>query len=230
MRLRLRDPGHLISHLVMPMLLMALFEPLYGAAVPDGGAHAATGMLVVFSVLSLTMVGAAMLDEREWRTWDRLHTLPLSTATILLGKALPVWLLLMAQQVLLLLFGTYVVGMDVAAWHLLMPAVAVWATVLLAIGSLLAVCVRTYGQLSATCDIGALVVGAVGGAFAPVSMLPGWVQAIAPASPGYWAMELFRAAARGDAGAAVGPAALLAGVGVVAGTVAAGRLGRVGAG
>jgi ABC-2 type transport system permease protein len=66
----------------------------------------------------------------------------------------------------------------------------------------------------------------LGGAFVPVSMFPGWLQAVAPASPGYWALSMLQAALRGDVSATLQRAALLLGIGLVAGTFACWRLSR----
>ena len=226
--LRLRDPGHLVSYLVMPMVLMLVFSPLYRAALPDGGAaQAVIGMLVMFSVLSLSVVGTALLTERTWRTWNRVRATPASVAEMLVAKALPVFVLLVLQQGLLLLFGAQVVGMPVTGgFALVLLAVGAWSSALLAIGVALAGFVRSHGELAALCDVGALAVSALGGAFAPIAMMPAWAQAVAPFSPGYWAMTMFRAAVTGDTGTTVHAALVLIAVGVVAGTVACVRVGH----
>ncbi|NYH55019.1 MULTISPECIES: ABC transporter permease [Nocardiopsis] len=228
MVLRLRDPGHLVSYLVMPMVLMLVFSPLYQAALPGGGrAQAVIGMLVMFSVLSLSVVGTALLTERTWRTWNRLRASPASGVEMLVGKALPVFALLVLQQGLLLLFGSQVVGMPVTGtFALVLLAVCVWSFALLAIGVALAGFVRSHGELAAVSDVGALAVSALGGALAPISMMPAWAQALAPLSPGYWAVAMLGAAVSGDTGTVLRTALVLALVGVAAGALACFRIGR----
>lgn len=225
--LRRRDPGHVISYLVMPMVLMLAFKPLLTRSVPDSGTQAVLGMLVMFSVLSLSIVGTAMLTERTWHTWDRLRATPVSTAELLAGKAIPVFALLVGQQALLLVFGSLAVGMPaVRAPGLLVLAVTVWGFTLLALGAALSTLVRSHGELSAVCDVGALAVSTLGGALVPVSMLPGWAGHVAPFSPGYWAMKMLNGAIVGDTAAVLGSAALLGGVGAVAALLACVRLDR----
>lgn len=228
MTLRLRDPGHLISYLVMPMVLMLVFNPLYQAALPDGGrAQTVIGLLVMFSVLSLAVVGTSLLTERTWRTWNRLRASPASVVEMLVGKTLPVLVLLVVQQGLLLLFGSQVVGMPVTgAFPLILFAVCVWSFALLAIGVALAGFVRSHGELAAICDVGALTVSALGGALAPLSMMPAWAQAIAPLSPGHWAVTMLKAAVAGDAGTVFQAAGVLVLVGLVTGAVACVLIGR----
>jgi ABC-2 type transport system permease protein len=221
--LRRRDPSQMVSYLVMPMVLMLAFRPLYDA---EGGAtQAVLGMLVMFSTLSLAVVGSTMLTERIWRTWDRLQATPVSIVELLLGKTIPIFVVLAAQQSLLLTFGATVVGMRVNGPVILVAAaVAVWSATLLAVGSLLAVIVRSHGELSAISDIGALTVSVLGGALAPVSAMPPWIQSMAPISPGYWALALHRNAIAGTLPGFLTAAAILTAITAVAATLACLRI------
>ncbi|MFI6225930.1 ABC transporter permease [Micromonospora echinospora] len=225
--LRLRDPGQFLSYLLMPMILMLVFKPLYDRALVGGATQVATGMLVVFSTLALAIVGTATLTERTWHTWDRLRSTRVATAELLLGKALPIFLVLLAQQTILLVYAMVVIGVRPAGrpW-LVVVAVVVWGSTLLALGTAIAALVRSHGELSAICDIGALTLTTLGGAFVPVAMFPGWLQAVAPVSPGYWALSMLQAALAGDVTGTLLPAAVLLTVGGVAGVFAAWRLGR----
>jgi ABC-2 type transport system permease protein len=225
--LRMRDPGHLISYLVMPMVLMLAFKPLYRGSLPDSETQTVVGMIVMFSALSLTVVGTAMLTERIWLTWDRLRVTPASVVELLLGKTIPLFVLLAAQQVLLLLFGCAVVGMRVTGSIVAVGvSVLVWSFAVLALGCVLAVLVRSHGELSAISDVGALTLSALGGAFAPVSMMPGWARFIAPVSPGYWATNMYRAAIEGNLGTMMSSAVVLCLIGVAAGALACLRINR----
>ena len=56
---------------------------------------------------------------------------------------------------------------------------------------LLSVCTSVV-QLNALSNAGAMLLGGLGGATTPIEFLPGWAQAIAPATPAYWAMKGFR--------------------------------------
>ncbi|MFI6823454.1 ABC transporter permease [Micromonospora sp. NPDC050187] len=225
MILRLRDPGQIISYLAMPMVLMLAFKPLYVRTLERGPIQVVTGMLVIFSVLSMAIVGTAMLTERTWRTWDRLRCTRASAVELLLGKALPVFAVLIVQQGVLLVYGMVVIGMPVPdSVGLLLAAVMVWGFVLLSLGSALAAVVRSHGELGAICDISALVLSALGGAFVPTSMMPDWLQAVAPVSPGYWAPSLLDSAIDGRVTGMLMPAAILLCIGVAAAALAVRRL------
>jgi ABC-2 type transport system permease protein len=216
--LMLREPGPAVSRLIQPLVLITLMRPLYVAALARDGEQAGTiqvvtGMLVMFSLLALSVVGTGILTERSWRTWDRLRATPARAAELLVAKALPAFALL-------------VFGLNVADPALLALAVASWALALLGIGTALGATLRSQSELNVAYDIGGLLFSALGGALIPAAELPGWARAIAPASPGYWAMAALREALRGQAGPTVRDAAVLAAVAAVAGAVAAWRMSR----
>lgn len=225
--LRLRDPGQAISYLVMPMVLMLVFKPLYVRAVEAGAVQAVTGMLVMFSVFAIAIAGNSIMIERTWRTWDRMRASRATSTELLLGKVLPIFALMVAQQVILLGYGCLVIGLPVPRAPLLVAAaIAVWAFALLSVAALLASVVRSQGDLSMVCDIGALALSSIGGALVPLALMPEWLQVLARFSPGYWALAMLQAAVRGDAGGVLGPAAVLLALGLVTGVLAARRISR----
>ena len=52
-----------------------------------------------------------------------------------------------------------------------------------ALGFMLLSLCRSVLQLNAATNIGAMVLGGIGGAVTPIDTLPGWAQAIAPFTP-----------------------------------------------
>lgn len=225
MILRLRDPAQLISYLVTPMVFMVMFQPLYRQALGAGSVEAVTGQLVMFSVFAMAIVGNAIFVEREWRTWDRLRASRSARAELLIGKAIPVFAVLFFQQAVLVVYGWLVIGMPFPrSFGLLVLAMSVWGFTLMALGSALATLVRSRGDLIVACDVGAIVVSAIGGTMLPVSLMPGWAQAVAPFSPGYWGLAMLRSSIAGDLVGTVRPALVCLGIGVVAGAFATYRL------
>ncbi|WP_340539815.1 ABC transporter permease [Nocardioides sp. GXZ039] len=226
-RLRLRDPGQAISYLVLPMILMVVLKPLYIRAVPGGSTQVVIGLVVMFSVLAVGIAGSSILVERQWHTWDRLRQTRAGSAEILLGKVAPIYLLMLLQQTILLTFGCVVIGMP---WPdspvLVAVAILVWSFALLAIGAALATIARSLSELGAISDVGAMVLSSLAGALVPLSILPGWVEVAAHASPGYYALEMLRAAVAGDTRQVLGNAAVLIAVGLAAGGYAIHRLAR----
>jgi ABC-2 type transport system permease protein len=225
--IRLRDPGQMIAYIVMPMILMLVLKPLYVKAVHGGATQVVTGLLVMFSVFAIAVAGNSILVERNWQTWDRLRQSRATAAEMLVGKTIPIFIVMSFQQALLFVYGCFVIGLPIPHdLGYVALAIAVWAFCLLAIGAALATVARSSGELGVISDVGALVLSSMGGALVPLILLPGWAQAAAHGSPGYYALLMMKAAVRGDASGVLIPAAVLAGLGLVAGTFAVHRLTR----
>ncbi|HUN32273.1 MAG TPA: ABC transporter permease [Trebonia sp.] len=229
--LMLRQPGPVISRLLQPLVLIVLMHPLYAAALATDGpqagtVQAVTGMLVMFSLLALSVVGTGIMTERAWKTWDRLRATPARPAELLVAKAVPAFALLIVLQAEVIGFGVAVFGLDVSNPALLALAVAAWGLALLGIGMTLGAVLRSQGELNVAYDIGGILFSALGGALIPSAELPGWAQAIAPASPGYWAMGALRSALHGQAGGTLRDSGMLAVIAVVTCLLAARRMSR----
>lgn len=225
------EPGPLISRLVQPLVLMTLMRPLYLAALAREGVQAGTvqvvaGMLVLFSLLALSVVGGSIMAERSWRTWDRLRSTPARAGELLLGKAIPAFAMLAAQQAVVISFGIVVFGLRVRSLGLVTLAITCWALALLGIGATFGAMLRSQGELQVAYDIGGVLLSALGGAMVPLASLPGWARAIAPASPGYWAMSALRSAVLGQAAGTLRAAGVLLVVAAIMGTLATWRIGR----
>jgi ABC-2 type transport system permease protein len=222
-----KEPGPVLSRIGMPLVLIAVLRPLYDVAFGrDGVSQAVTGMLVFFSLLGLSLVGGGVLIERSWHTLDRLRATPAQPREILLGKAVPYGVVLVAQQATVLGFGVVATGLSVRRWDLLGLAVMAWTATLLCAGAALATVVSSQSALAAVTDIGGLFLAVVGGAMVPLALMPAWVRAVAPSSPGYWAMHSLRAAVDGDAGATLRSVGVLVIVAAGLGAFAAGRIAR----
>jgi ABC-2 type transport system permease protein len=225
--IRLRDPGQTISYLVMPMVLMLVLKPIYERAIESGPTQAVTGLLVMFSVFAIAIAGNSVMIERTWRTWDRMRVSQASSTELLIGKVVPIFILMVAQQTILLVYGCLVIGLPVPGQPLLVAAsVFIWAFALLSIAALLASVVRSQGELSMICDVGALTLSSIGGSFVPLALMPDWAQVLAHFSPGYYALVMLQAAVREDVGGMVMPAAVLLVLGLVTGAFAARKIAR----
>jgi ABC-2 type transport system permease protein len=229
--LMLREPGPIVSRLVMPLIFILVLAPLYRAALVDEGTGSGTsqvvsGMLVMFSLLALSIVGSAILTERAWRTWDRLRATPAAPWELLVGKAVPSLVVLVAQQALVIGFGVVVFGLDVADVKLIAVAIGVWVIALLCLGMALGAFARSYSELAIYYDLGGLTLTVLGGALVPLTMMPDWARSLAPISPGYWAMSGVRSALSGEVAGMVVPTVVLLVLAVVAGSLASWRITR----
>jgi ABC-2 type transport system permease protein len=226
--LLLREPGPMASRLIMPLVFLLLLHPLYQAAQGrrDGASQAVIATLVTFTLLALSIVGSSIVTDRIWHTWERVRATAAHPLEPLAGKAVPVLGTLLAQQALIIGFGVVVLGLTVAALPLLVLALLAWTVALLGLGAMTGVLARSLSELSAACDIGAMIGSSLGGALVPLAAMPAWVRHVAPASPGYWAVSALQAALRGDTGRTLAASAVLAAFAVAAGLVATARVSR----
>jgi ABC-2 type transport system permease protein len=201
-----RDPGPMIGYLVMGLLLITATRPLYvaldrltQAPAAAGTDQAAAGMSVMFSLFALKVGAAHLLNERTWHTWDRLLASPARFGEILAGKALPVFVAILAQQAVLFGFTAAAFGLHPrAGWPALAACALAWSACVLLLGTGASTLARSPAQLSAAGDIFALLTAVLGGAIVPVALLPGWLRHAAPASPGYWALDAYHVALAGS--------------------------------
>ena len=221
--LLVRDPGPFVGYTVMPLLLITVLRPLYARVGAQSGGfagrgidQAVAGMAVMFSLFALKVVGASLLNERAWHTWDRLQSSPAASATILAGKALPMYAVLLIQQVVLFGFAAIAFGFRPdQGWWPLAGCAAAWSACVLLLGTAASTLARSPAQLSAAGDLLAILTTILAGALVPSSLLPGWLRAIAPASPGYWAVHAYRAAIIGQTGELVRPLSMMALFGLI---------------
>jgi ABC-2 type transport system permease protein len=229
--LLLREPGPMLSRLIMPLVLITLMRPLYLAALARygqqaGTAQVVTGMLVMFSLLALSIVGTTILSERSWHTWDRLRATSATAPELFAGKVIPAFGVLLAQQAVVLTFGALAFGLTIASPGLLAVAVASWGLAILGIGALLGASVRSQSELAVCYDIGGVALTALAGGLVPLTALPGWARAAAPASPGYWALSALRAAIDGHPAATLRACGVLLAIATGTGALACWRISR----
>lgn len=229
----LRDPGPMIGYTVMAMLLITVTRPMYGAlghlipSLPASGVdEASAGMAVMFSLFALKVVGAHMLNERTWNTWERLRATPAGFGEIVFAKSLPLFGAVLIQQVVLFGFSATLFGLHPkSGWWLLILCGICWSACVLLLGAASSTLARSPAQLSAGGDMFAMLTTVMGGALVPVLLLPAWLRDVAPVSPGYWALAAYRAALLGPPGSLVRPIAML-GVFGLAGVIIAALIGR----
>ncbi len=108
--IRKRDPGQMISYVVMPMILMLVLKPLYERAVDGGALQVVTGFAVMFSVFAIAIAGNSILVERHWHTWDRLRQTRATSHRDADRQDLPLFVVMFVQQSLLVIYGSVVIG------------------------------------------------------------------------------------------------------------------------
>lgn len=199
-RLLLADPAPTLVTVVMPLLLTAFLMPatraqLHLAGYPhaSGAEQLVPGLAIMFAFLNTGMVGTLFFREHAWGTWERLRASSASTADIVVGKTLPLFVSQLIQLGLLfsagaLLFGYRPTGSLVA----LAVVLALFVAMVVTLGVLLVAVFATMDQALVIGNLGGMVMAGLGGALAPASSLPGWAQDIARLTPTYWTLRALR--------------------------------------
>jgi ABC-2 type transport system permease protein len=110
MLLVIRDPFSLIFSLVQPLVFLALFGPLLGAAVGAeafGGESSLQwflpGVVVMIALFGTSMTGSNLQYELMTGSYERILATPLSRSSLLIGRALKEWAPLVLQGLVIAL-------------------------------------------------------------------------------------------------------------------------------
>jgi len=200
LRLVGRDPLPVMILVVFPLILMSFLKPAFRyALVANGYSHAngaeqvVPGQAVANGFYIVGMTSFAFFSEYAWCTWERLRTTSATSIEIIVGKALPRLGMSCAQFAVIFAVGIPLLHLDVRGpIAALVPLVAAFALCLVMLGVAVTAVCRTVQQANAVAFGGLVLFGAIGGALVPISVLPAWAHAVAPATPTYWAMRGFR--------------------------------------
>jgi len=197
----LREPAWPLAFTFMPLGLIAVMNAAfskwlrYNDGLPDatGAELSVGGQSAVFSIMLLANFGLFFYRDHSTGVWDRTRASFASPVEIVTGKLSATWLAHLVQYTALVVFAQLAFGLPVTS-----RAVAVGAVVLctvtatIALGFALFAWYRSSNAFEATAMMGAMVLGALGGAFAPREKLPGWSKPLQPLSPVSWTVDGFR--------------------------------------
>jgi ABC-2 type transport system permease protein len=200
LRLMGRDPLPLLILVIFPLIMMSFLKPAFRLAlVANGYPHAngaeqvVPGQAVVNGFYIVGMTSFAFFAEYGWNTWERLRASHASSAEIIAGKAIPRVAASIVQFAIIFAIGIPLLQLHVrGSLVALLPLVFAFALCLVMLGVLVTALCHTVQQANAVAFGGLVLFGAIGGALVPISVLPGWAHAVAPATPTYWAMRGFR--------------------------------------
>jgi ABC-2 type transport system permease protein len=205
-RLALRNPAWVIIGLTQPILYLALFGPLLtrlpaATLGTTGNAYKffVPGLLIQLGLFGSTFVGFAIISDWRAGVIERFRVTPVSRLAIMAGRVLRDVVTLVVQAAVLVLVGV--------AFGLRAPVAAVFIgfgfIVLVAIG--LASLSYAIGLLVKSEDAFAPMVNTVvvpllllSGIFLPMTLGPGWLQAIARISPFRYIIDAMREAYAGQ--------------------------------
>jgi ABC-2 type transport system permease protein len=232
-RVMMTDPGTILFLIALPLLMVALMRqlfvgPLAAAGFPgaNGSEFAIPGMAVGFAAFGIGYAGFTFFRDHGWGTWDRLRATPATSVDLIAGKVAPTVAVTILQLGLLFLLGGPLFDFHITGSVMALAVlIVVLALSLSAFGMAVTAVSRTMNQLNAFATVGGFGLAMLGGAFVPVTAMPGWAQAIAPALPTYWAMRGFRSVILEDGGLGdiVVPVLVLIGFGILFTVLAAAK-------
>jgi ABC-2 type transport system permease protein len=232
LQLLVRDPVVPTVIILMPLVISALVKPALGPVLhsdgyphANGAEQAVPGMALMFGLFIVSYGGQSFFREYVWGTWQRMRALPVVAWQVMVGKMAPYFIVLCIQQVTLFTAGVMLLGLNVkgsiGALVIMDFVFILW--VLSYMLAVVAFC-RTFQQVIAVSNLGALLLGALGGTLTSFAALPDWAKTVAHATPTYWAMHGFNEVILNGKGlGAVAPAAAVLAVSALAVFVVAAR-------
>jgi ABC-2 type transport system permease protein len=152
----------------------------------------AAGIGVMFLLFTASNAGAALLEESESGTLDRILTTRVTLTTLLLGKLAYLWTLGFVQLLVMFVWGAIAFKLELFS-HLVGFAIMAVATALTtsAFGLLLASIARTRAQLGAISTLVVLTISAIGGSMFPRFLMPESFQKAGLVLFNSWAIDGF---------------------------------------
>ncbi len=161
--------------------------------IPQGLNQSSPGMMAMFATFGMIGGAAVLIQERQSGTLRRLVVMPITKGSILLGKLLGILLVGLVQMALLIvaaaLFFDVPWGNSPLALALVVLAFGLAIT---SLSMMMAALTKTLAQANALGTVIVLSISALGGAWWPLDIVPGWMQTIGRISPISWAMDGFQ--------------------------------------
>lgn len=155
-------------------------------------AHSSAGIMVQFAMAGLIGASEILLVERKAGALKRMLTTPISRAQILAGHFLAMFLMILFQLALLILFGQLVLGVGYfrapGATAVMVLATTLWAA---SLGLLIGVLVRTDEQVIMATIVTMLLLSGLGGAWMPLEFTGKAFQTVGHLTPVAWAIDGF---------------------------------------
>ena len=155
-------------------------------------AHSSPGMMLQFAVAGLMTCALVIISERKNFCLQRLMTTATSRVEILLGHYLSIFLMILIQFLILIVFGDLVLKLNYFSQPLATLIIAITAALCIsALGLLIGVVAKSEEQSIAFSLVFMFVLSGLGGAWVPLEVTGKTFQAIGHVSPLAWAMDGF---------------------------------------
>lgn len=181
----------------MPVALAAFLQPTFvkaydltGKGPPDGITQSVPGMAVLFAFVVLIYFGYTAFDDFGFGMWDRLRVSGVRSIETLSAKAIVMGAHLLVHLALVFVAGVALLGLEIrGSWGQVVVLLVATAVVCVSYAFMAFAFSGSNALYNAFCYIGAMALAALGGGLVPSSLLPGWAQSIAYATPTYWSLD-----------------------------------------
>ena len=200
LRLSLRNPVWVIIGLIQPVLYLAFFGPLLvGVAgvpgFPPGNAWQVfvPGLLVQLGMFGAAFVGFGIIGEWRLGVLERMRVTPVSRLALLLGRVLRDVLVLLLQAVVLVLAGVaFGLRAPLAGVLIGLGFVVLLAVSLASLSYAAGLLTRSEDAFAPLLNMIMMPLLLLSGILLPMSLAPGWLDALSRANPFRWIVEAMR--------------------------------------
>ncbi|WP_049569397.1 ABC transporter permease [Nonomuraea sp. SBT364] len=190
LRVSMRQKAGVVFGAVQPLLFLVLFGPLF--ATIGTWETLVPGLIVQLGLMSMGLAGFGVVFEKRSGVLERLRVTPASRLALLLGRVLSNAVTLVLQTLLLVAAG-YAFGMraPLAGLAAGLVLVVVLGTGLAALSYAIALTMNEhlFAPVMSTAVVPLVLLS---GSFLPMSMAPGWLDALSHASPFRYVLEALR--------------------------------------
>lgn len=174
-------------------------------------AHSSPGMMAQFAIAGLMGAAEVLVAERKTRSLQRLLTTQISRFEILFGHYLAMFVMILAQLVILTGFGQLFLRLGYARFPMATGLMVLTTALFCAsLGLLIGALAQSEEQVIVFSLIPMFLLAGLGGAWVPLEFTPESFQRIAYFTPVAWVMDGFKdILLRGQGLAAVGTAGLV---------------------
>ncbi|MEV1172226.1 ABC transporter permease [Nonomuraea sp. NPDC049784] len=189
-RVTLRQKVGIVFGAIQPLLFLVLFGPIFTTF--GTWETLVPGLIIQLGLMSMGLAGFGVVFEKRSGVLERMRVTPASRLALLLGRVLNNTLTLMIQLVLLLVvafaFGLRAPAPGLAAGIVLVVVLGV-SLAALSYAVALTINEQLFAPVMSTAVIPLVLLS---GSFLPMSMAPGWLDAISHISPFRYVLEALR--------------------------------------
>lgn len=195
-----REPAWLVAFTLMPLGLIVVLKGAFstwlvareGVVGASGAELAVGGQAALFNIMLLANFGLFLYRDYSTGVWDRLRSSFASPAEVLTGKLMATWVAHFVQFLALVVLAEPLFDLPVLSRiGPLLLTIVCSVTCTIAMGFMMFTFYRSSNAYEATAMMGAMVLGALGGAFAPREALPVWTEPMQLFSPVTWTVDCF---------------------------------------